>query len=126
MVASDDGPVDHVPPVAASNNAADEPTHTIGAPVIAGGGGNTVINLVAVQPAPNEYVIVAKPGDTPHTWPVAFTVATPVLLLLQLPPVVASVSTVHDPTHTLPDPEIPAGGAFTVNIALTEQPVPGV
>ncbi len=126
IVASEAGPVDHVPPVAASNSAADEPTHTIGAPAIAGGGGNTVINFVAVQPAPNEYVIVAKPGDMPHTWPVEFTVATAVLLLLHVPPVVASPRSVHEPTHTLDEPVMPAGGAFTVNTVLTEQPVAGV
>jgi hypothetical protein len=127
IVASDDGPVDHVPPVELLNSTEDEPAHTIGLPVIAGGGGNTVINLLTVQPEPREYCIVAKPADIPHTIPlVEFTVATAVLLLVHVPPLVPSVSGVHDPTHTLPEPPMPTGGAVTVNTELIEHPEGGV
>jgi hypothetical protein len=51
IVASDDRPVDHVPPLAESCNAMDCPTHTIGPPVMAGGGGSTVTSAGTGQPA---------------------------------------------------------------------------
>ena len=52
-------------------------------------------------------MIIAVPGVTPFTTPdVSPTVATAVLLLLQEPPVVASVSVRVDPAHTFVVPLI--------------------
>jgi hypothetical protein len=46
--------------------------------------------------------MVALPADTPVTRPpLLLTVAIAVLLLLQMPPDVASASAVVDPTHTV-------------------------
>jgi len=54
----------------------------------------TVVNTV--QPDPNEYVISEVPGiSAPHTWPTLLTVATLVLLLVQVPPPANSVSDVQ-------------------------------
>ena len=57
---------------------------------------------------------------------VVFTVATVVLLLLQVPPVVASANTVPAPRQILGAPVMPTGGAFTVKTTEDEQPVPSV
>jgi hypothetical protein len=67
-------------------------------------------------------MIVVIPGFIPQTRPPALTLATAVLLLLHVPPLTASDSKVHDPTHMLGAPVIPGGGALTVNTVLTEQP----
>jgi hypothetical protein len=53
--------------------------------------------------------MVAVPADTPDTTPLLFTVATPVLLLLQVPPVVALLNIVVLPTQTVDVPEIASG-----------------
>jgi hypothetical protein len=56
------------------------------------------------------------PGETPVTTPVDKpTVATPVALLLQEPPGVASVSVMVAPVQTTIGPLMAAGGVFTVN-----------
>jgi len=49
-----------------------------------------------------EYDMMAEPADTPVTTPVALTVATAALVLLQVPPVAASVKVRFDPTQMLP------------------------
>src|ERR1043165_3762053 len=51
------------------------------------------------------------------------TVATPVLLLLHVPPELTSASVVLAPTHTVPDPVMVAGIGFTVTVWFTKQPV---
>ena len=53
---------------------------------------------------------------TPVTTPVVLTVAIPVLLLLQVPPVEVSESVVVAPTHTVGVPVMAAGAGsgFTV------------
>ena len=71
-------------------------------------------------------MIVVTPGIWPQTRPVASTEATAGLLLLHVPPVVASDSNVHVSTHMLDTPVITGGGALTVNTVLTEQPVESV
>ena len=50
----------------------------------------------------------------PVTTPVLLTVASNVLLLLQMPPVVRSVKLVEEPTQTLVMPVIVAGDKLTV------------
>ena len=63
------------------------------------------------------------PADEPETTPVAEpTVANVILLLLQLPPVVPSVSVVDDPAHTFVVPAIPIGNGLTVTTTVAEQP----
>ena len=50
--------------------------------------------------------MVAVPGPTPNTVPVVLTVAMATLLLLQVPPVVASVSVFVAPWQKVVTPEI--------------------
>ena len=52
--------------------------------------------------------MVVWPGLIPPTIPPALIVATPVLALLQLPPVMASISVTVDPAQTASRPVMPA------------------
>jgi hypothetical protein len=68
---------------------------------------------------------VAVPTEMPETVPlVAPAVATEVLLLLQVPPVVASLKTVDAPTHIIVVPVIGNGLGPTVTVVVTMHPVP--
>jgi hypothetical protein len=55
---------------------------------------------------------------------VGFTVAVAVALLLQVPPMVRSVSGMELPLHTVPAPVMAAGDGITVIAFVTVQPVP--
>src|ERR1019366_9069008 len=66
--------------------------------------------------------IDAVPGAMPETTPVLPTVATAVLLLLHVPPGVASVSVVVLPAQTVAVPVTDDGNAFTVTVAEAVQP----
>ena len=69
-------------------------------------------------------MIIAVPALTPVTTPEPdTTVATNGSLLPQVPPALASLSVVDDPTHTEDTPVIAAGSGFTVKIAEMLQPV---
>ena len=58
------------------------------------------------------YVITVVPAETPATTPVLPTVATAVLLLLQVPPEMLSISVMVLPAQTVDAPEMdPADGA---------------
>ena len=60
--------------------------------------------------------------DTPVTSPVTgSTVATPVLLLVQNPPVVPSLNLITEFTHTLDGPVIATGTGLTVTVAVAGQ-----
>ena len=62
--------------------------------------------------------MVAVPADMPDTAPEGEpTVAIAVLLLLHVPPVVASPSVVVAPAQTLVVPVIAAGAGLTVTVA---------
>ena len=66
------------------------------------------------------------PAPTPVTTPVALTVATAVLLLLQVPPVAVSVKVAVAPVQTPAGPEtIPAFGSgltvIVVEVSALEQ-----
>ena len=67
------------------------------------------------------------PDNTPVTTPVPLTtVATVVVLLDHVPPVVPSVKVIVDPAQNADDAEIVAGNGFTVTIPETPQPSPRV
>ena len=71
--------------------------------------------------------MVAVPADTPDMMPVPVPIlAIAVALLLQLPPVVPSVSVVVKPTHTALDPAMAAGNGLTVTVAVEKHPVGNV
>ena len=64
------------------------------------------------------------PDNTPVTTPVPeTTVATVVVPLDQVPPVVPSVKVIVEPAQNADDADIVAGKAFTVTIVVAEQPV---
>ena len=69
--------------------------------------------------------MVVLPEETPVTTPELLTVATDVLLLLQIPPVATSVSETEEPAHTDPLPVMApeTGNGFTVtDLVATEVP----
>ena len=68
-------------------------------------------------------VIVTVPPDTPVTTPPAETVAIAVDPLLQVPPMVLSVSGMVWPTHTVFGPRIGDTGSTTTGLNW-KQPVP--
>ena len=69
--------------------------------------------------------MVAVPADTPVTVPVLPTVATVVVVLLQAPPVVASLNPVVDPAQTVAVPVIvPADGNGLTVTTLVAAAVP--
>ena len=66
--------------------------------------------------------MVAVPATTPETTPVTETAATPVTLLLQVPPLVVSVKAKVVPVQTVGEAgEIAAGPASTVTTLVTAQ-----
>ncbi len=70
--------------------------------------------------------MAAVPAETPVTTPVVETVATAVLLLVHVPPVIVSTSEMVAPVHTdstLPNTLTPG---FTVSTAVVKQPVGNV
>ena len=67
--------------------------------------------------------MVAVPIATPVTKPVPDTVATPGLLLLHVPPAVASAKTDVEPTQRVVPPVIATGGGVTVTTIVAVQPV---
>lgn len=85
----------------------------------------TVTEIVLEHPvAVSVYVKVDEPAETPVITPALVMVATPVLLLTQVPPV-AGFTCVVPPIHTLSGPGYDkVGGGFTVNVLVVdEQPV---
>ena len=71
--------------------------------------------------------MVVLPAATPVIEPLAEPiVAMAVLLLLHVPPVVASVSVVELLLQTVPAPDILPGLGLTVNKAVVKQPVGNV
>lgn len=85
----------HVPPVTELLKVADELAHSAEVPDITDDDGLTVTIFIAVQPDPREYVIVTVPAEMPEIMPdVIPAVAIAVLLLVQEPPMVASLRVV--------------------------------
>ena len=117
----------HVPPVAVSARVMVDPTHTFEGPVIAGTTGNgltvTTAVTIVVQPKPlvTLYVIVAVPAAPAVIFPAEPMVATEVLLLLHVPPVVVLFRVVVAPWQALIVPVIAAtvGNGLMVTIAVT-------
>ena len=118
----------HVPEGVASLSVVVKPAQTAIVPVIDAGNGLTVTGVVMIQPVVlSVYVIVGVPAATPVTTPVALlTVASNVLLLLQLPSGVASLKLVVKPAHTLVVPVIAAGSGLTVAVLVMIQLVGNV
>ena len=108
----------HVPPGVASLKIVVCPTHTVGMPVIALGPG-TVTVVVIKHPPGMIYEIIDVPLNMPVTTPVLLPiVAMVVLLLVQVPPGVASLSDIVAPMHTVIVPAIGSGNGSTVNVIV--------
>ena len=109
-----------VPPVIAFVIVTVAPTQPEAGPAIADGAPVTLTVAVVLQPVPSVYVITAVPTPMPLTIPVLeLTVATAALLLVHdSPGVVALVSAVVLPLHTVVLPMIAAGFGFTVITAV--------
>lgn len=122
IVATDKLPLLQRPPVDVVPNAVVDPAHTLSVPVIELGNGFTATGIVAIQPAADVYVIVEVPAATPVTIPVEPIVALLTSLLLQVPPAVASVKDVVNPTQTALVPEIAAGNGLMVTDTLPSAP----
>ena len=118
-------PLAHVPPPDASLKAVVAPAHSMVVPVIPEGKALTVTVAEVLQPVVvNVYKIVDVPADRPVTNPDDEpTMAAVVLLLLQVPPPVPSLSGVALPTHTLSAPVIATGKALTVIVLTAKHPV---
>jgi hypothetical protein len=112
-------PLVHVPPGVMSPSVVVVVAQRPVVPNGAVGGAFTVTTVVAIFPLPMAYVIVVVPADTPYTIPeVLPTVATDVVLLLQLPQVPASVSVVVAPAHALVVPVMAGAGSLMVSELL--------
>jgi len=116
----------HVLPKGEEVNVVLDPTHTAVVPLGVDGVVVTLTTVVVIHPVGNVYVITGLPVATPLTIPVDPTLARLVLLLLHVPPVVASLNAVVDPAHTTRVPVIPAGKGLTVTGVVMKQPVDNV
>jgi hypothetical protein len=125
IVATPAGLILQVPPVEASVRVVHAPTHMLVVPPMAAGDGVTVTIVVDEQPPePNEFVTVIVPDVTPPRIPVVGSIVpTAKLLLLHDPPPDDDVNVIVCPTHTLDDPVIVPGPAFTVTTFVIKQPV---
>ena len=63
--------------------------------------------------------MVVVPALTPVTIPVLAMVATAVLVLLHVPPAVASLNEVVEPLHTIKAPLIPGGVVGNISTVTT-------
>ena len=114
-----------VPPVLPSARTVVDPEQTVTAPDIADGTGFIVTVIPLAHPNNDVYVIVSAPAAMPETVPEpSNTVATPVLLLLHVPPVVPSLSETDEPAHTTVAPAIADGSGSTEMIFETVHPIP--
>ena len=116
--------VPHVPPPTSSARVIASPTHTWLGPVIGNGGIVMFTIWNTVQPNLVVYIMAVAPDATPVTTPeVEFIVAAPVIVLLHVPPGVASASVIVRNLHTVVGPVIGAGSGFTVTTLVAAQPV---
>jgi hypothetical protein len=81
---------------------------------------------VVLQPPDTVYVIVAVPAAMPVTTPIEETLAIDGVLLLHVPPPVALLKAVVEPTHAVVLPVIPAGALVTLTTAIVAQPAADV
>ena len=108
---------DHTPPGAGSVSVMDVPPQTFDGPdmVPALGNGLTVTVVNAIQLVGSVYTTMVVPAVSPARIPVPTPmVPVVILLLLHVPPGVASVRWMVEPTHTLLGPAIGAGAGSTI------------
>lgn len=108
----------HVPPDVALAKVVVAPSHIGTTPINAAGDAFIVTVAVRVHPVDVVYKITEVPADMPVTMPLVLPTVQLPDPLPHKPPVVASVSVVLAPVHTLKVPTMVAGKAFTVTIAV--------
>lgn len=113
----------HTPPLTVSPRVMVKPTHTLEGPVMTAGVALTVMFFITEQ-LPSVYEIVTGPVVTPETTPVPDTVATAVDELLHVPPDVASLRVIVEPTQAADGPVIGAKPDTTLTVAVAVQPEP--
>jgi len=106
-----------LPPDTASDKDMDKPAQTLEAPPMAVGVVFTINDSVEVQPA-SVYEIKEVPGLAPVTVPVVVMVATAVLLLSHVPPLIEGSKPEEEPIQTTVEPLIVATG-LTVIVEIT-------
>ena len=120
----------HVPPEAVSDKVIADDWQTVVKPEIIPGAANgftvTVRRAAAVPHAlVTVYDITAVPAETPVTAPVTLTVATAVLLELQVPPEAPSTRVIMSPTHTEYGPEmLPPDASVSIATGIEAETVP--
>ena len=107
----------HEPPVGVAVSVSVEDVQILVAPTITGRL-LTVIGKVGAVPQPLEYEKVALPLAMPVTVPPVEIEAMAGLTLAHVPPVVPSVSSVVDPTHTVGEPEIATGALNVLTVVV--------
>ena len=114
----------HVPPASASDNVVALSAQTVCVPVIVEGNGFTVIAFVMIQPELKRYDIVVVPAKIPVTIPEVDPIVAAEVLLLDhnMPPELASVNGVVEPTHTEDAPDIADGNPVIVMFFVLKQP----
>jgi hypothetical protein len=115
----------HMPPAVVLASVVLLPVQAVVVPVIAAivGGAATVMPAVTTavpQLLVTAYEMVADPKLTPNTTPPVFIDATAALLVLHVPPAVASVRVVVLPLQTVVAPTI---GAAKTELTVTVMPV---
>lgn len=116
----------HAPPEGVLLSVVVVVVQTVAVPVIAEGVMFTVNGNATPQPAAEVYDMFNVPLEMPVTTPDVLIVPNAVLVLLQVPPGVASARVTVDPTQTLDAPVMAAGVALTVTGMLIKQPVGNV
>ena len=115
----------NVPPGVPLLSNIELPMQTVDGPVRGAGVVLTVTVMPVEQPVGIVYLIIAMPGVTPVTTPVLKpTVAMAGVLLLQVPPGIASLTVIAVPMHKTEGPTIGAGSGLTLTTVVVEQPVP--
>ena len=113
MVATPTLPDAHDPPITLLLSVTGVLVHMLPVPVIAATGLMVAV-VIAIQPVGIMYDMVAEPPAIPLITPVdTSVVATPVLLLLHVPPAVASDTVVVSPIHARAVPVMADNGLQT-------------
>ena len=112
-------PLLHTPPVVDSVSIVLRPLHTVVVPINGAGRGLTVMVKNLAQVVGNVYIMFGLPAATPVTTPVeGFTVASPVLLDVHVPPEIELVKVMVKPEQTDVGPVTGAVGS-TVTDCVT-------
>lgn len=111
----------HVPPGVASESVLFTPSHKVPEPVMGAVAAVTVSNIVAGKQPVTVYDRLVVPALIAVIMPVEPAMATEDVLLVHIPPGVASDNVTLVPAHRLPGPEMEAV-AVTVRDSVTLQP----